>query len=185
VTRYVPSRHYLQAGLAAVLLGAFSAWFGLTWPSAYAAAGLFFASAAVLVCLSRRPAIEIHDTHLAVGCRTMRWPDIRRLDHMGWMSPLLVRVALSDGTHFLLIYPGDAGSAINLLEQLRRLAREALIDGNPYQKFWNARAPEAPQTSASSKYRLLLPEDEAEVERLYQRLKTVRHLDLDNSSDEK
>jgi hypothetical protein len=30
-----------------------------------------------------------------------------------------------------------------------------------------------------------LPEDEAEVERLYQRLKTVGHLDQKNSADEK
>jgi len=36
---------------------------------------------------------------------------------------------------------------------------------------------------ASPRYQLLRPDDEAEVERLFQRLKTVGH--LDKSSDEK
>jgi hypothetical protein len=35
------------------------------------------------------------------------------------------------------------------------------------------------------RYRILRPEDEAEVERLYQRLKTVGNLDQKNSTDEK
>ena len=35
------------------------------------------------------------------------------------------------------------------------------------------------------RYRVLRPEDEAEVERLYQRLKTVGNLDQKNSTDEK
>jgi hypothetical protein len=35
------------------------------------------------------------------------------------------------------------------------------------------------------RFRVLRPEDEAEVERLYQRLKTVGNLDQKNSSDEK
>src|SRR5260370_26912808 len=34
------------------------------------------------------------------------------------------------------------------------------------------------------RYRILRPEDEAEVERLYQRLKTVGNLDQKNSTDE-
>ena len=38
---------------------------------------------------------------------------------------------------------------------------------------------------SSPRYRLLLPEDEAEVERLYQLLKTVGHLDPKNTGDEK
>ena len=37
----------------------------------------------------------------------------------------------------------------------------------------------------SPKYRLMTPEDEAEVERLFQRLKSVGHLDAKSSTDEK
>ena len=39
--------------------------------------------------------------------------------------------------------------------------------------------------AAPARYRILRPEDEMEVERLYQRLKTVGNLDQKNSTDEK
>jgi hypothetical protein len=187
VSRYVPSRHYLQAGLAAILLGAFSGLCGRTWLPAYVAAALFLASAAVLLYLAFRPAIEIQDTHLTVGRRQILWSDVRRVDHAGWLSPLVVRLTLADHSRVLIVYPGDVDSASSLLHHLRRHPREALIDGHPYRKFWNEEfgAGIEGKAMASRRYRLLLPEDEAEVERLYQRLKTVRHLDPDNSGDEK
>lgn len=186
MTRYVPSRHYLQAGMAAVVLGAFSLWCGRTWGPAYVAGGLFLLSAAALMLLGCRPPIEIHETYLAIGRRGIPWADIRRVDHMGWMWPLVVRFTLADQTRALLVYAGDAESASSLLHHLRRHAREALIDGNPHRSFWNEEPPASVEgrTLASPRYRLLLPEDEAEVERLYQRLKTVRRLDPDGSGDE-
>jgi hypothetical protein len=187
VTRYSPSRHYLHAGLAALGFGVFSAWCGWTWTPAYLAATLFLVSAGLLLYLALRPPIEIHDTHLRIGRRNVRWGDIRRLDRTGWLSPLIVHVTLFDNHRLLLVYPGDLDSANSLLRHLRRHAREALIDGIPHRQFWGEAlqaAPERPQLPAP-RVRLLRPEDEAEVERLYQRLKTVRHLDPDNSPDEK
>jgi hypothetical protein len=187
VTRYAPSRHYLHAGLAAIAFGGLSAWYGWTWPPAYLAAVLFFATAGLLIYLALRPPIEIRETCLSIGCRNIPWVDIRRLDRTGWLSPLVVRVTLFDNSSFLLIYPGDMDSANSLLRHLRRCAREALIDGIPHSQFWGegaaaeARQPKPP----SPRYHLLRPEDEAEVERLYQRLKSVRHLDPDNSTDDK
>ena len=65
----------------------------------------------------------------------------------------------------------------------RRTARNALIDGIPYRQFWGEALPSQERRLASPKYQLLRPEDEAEVERLFQRLKTVGH--LDKTSDEK
>ncbi len=186
MSRYVPSRHFLQAGLAAILLGAFTAWCGRTWLPAYAAAVLFLASAAVLMILAFRPAIEVHDAYLAIGRRRIPWADVRRVDHAGWLSPLVVRLTLADQSRVLLVYPGDADSGNSLLHRLRRYARQALIDGHPYRKFWNEEPALAVEGRPlpSPRYRLLLPEDEAEVERLYQRLKAVRRLDPDDSGDE-
>jgi hypothetical protein len=46
-------------------------------------------------------------------------------------------------------------------------------------------APHERRQLSSPKYRVLRPEDEIEIERLYQRLKTVGHLDPKNSSDDK
>ena len=69
---------------------------------------------------------------------------------------------------------------------MRRASRDALIDGVPYRQYWGevlAPVVEAAQT-LPPRYRLLRPEDEAEVERLYQRLKTVGNLDQKNSADE-
>ncbi len=187
MTRYTPSRHYLHAGLAALGFGVFSAWCGWTWSPAYLAAALFLASAGLLTYLALRPAVEIHETHLTIGRRVISWADIRRLDRTGWLSPLIVHISLFDDTRLLLIYPGDLDSANSLLRHMRRCAREALIDGIPYRQFWGEAVP-APRGSApmpAPRFRLLRPEDEAEVERLYHRLKTVRHLDPDTSTDEK
>lgn len=186
MSRYVSSRHYLHAGLAALGLAAFSGWFGWTWAPAYLAAALFLLSACLLFYLVSRPAVEIHEAYLAIGRRRIPWGDICRLDRTGWLSPLIVHITLFDNSRVLLVYPGDLDSANSLLRHLRRSAREALIDGVPYRQFWGETAPGASESKAlpSPRYHLLRPEDEAEVERLYQRLKTVRHLDPDSSADE-
>jgi hypothetical protein len=183
VTRYIPSRHFLQAGVAAVVLGAFSAWCGRIWVPAYGVGALFVLGAAVLMLLAFRPTIEIHETYLAIGRRGIPWGDIRRVDHLGWMWPLVVRLTLADRKTVLLVYAGDADSAAGLLRHLRRYAQQALIDGHPRPEFLDEEPAEG-RALASPRYRLLLPEDEAEVERLYQKLKTVRHLDPDGSGDE-
>jgi hypothetical protein len=112
------------------------------------------------------------------------WVEIRRVDRSGWVSPLVVHLSLEGGRRALLIYPGDLESANTLLRQLRRRSREALIDGVPYRQFWGEVVHNERRAQAAVKYPLLRPEDEAEVERLYQRLKTVGHIDPRNSSDE-
>jgi hypothetical protein len=85
----------------------------------------------------------------------------------------------------VVVYPGDIDAGKSLLRHLRRCAKEALIDGIPYKQFWGEVLPSGVERRqlASPKYQLLRPDDEAEVERLFQRLKTVGH--LDPKSDEK
>jgi hypothetical protein len=187
MTRYTPARHYLMFGIAAAGLAVFSAWLGLGWAPAFIPAALFVLSCAVLLLLAFRPAIEIHEGYLAVGKRIVPWMDIRRLDRTGWISPLIVRMTLFDDSRLILIYSGDLDACNSLLRHLRRLSRDALIDGKPYRQFWGeVLVPGADNKQIPSpRYRLLLPEDEAEVERLYQRLKTVGNLDQKNSTDEK
>src|ERR1700691_87588 len=188
MTRYTPARHYLRCGIVAVGLAGFSAWLGFDWVPAFIPAALFFLSATLLLALALQPAIEIHEGYLAVGKRIVPWMDIRRLDRPGnWLAPLLVRITLFDDSRMMLVYPGDPDSCNSLLRHLRRLSRDALIDGVPYRQFWGevlAPGGERRQIPAP-RYRMLLPEGGAEVERLYQRLKTVRHLDQKKSADEK
>ena len=183
--RYPPARHYLSFGIVAFALAAFSAWLGLGWTPGFIPCALFVISGAALIYLAYRPPIELHPHHLAVGSRTIHWLDVRRVDRTGWMSPLIVKLTLFDDTHVLLIYPGNLDSCQALRRHLRRASRDALIDGVPYRQYWGeALTPASAGQAALPRYRLLRSEDEAEVERLYQRLKTVGNLDQ-KSSDEK
>jgi len=184
MTRYTPSRQYLKAGLAALAFAAFSAWCGANWPPAFLPAALLLAGAVLLLFLALQPAIEVHDKHLVIGRRLIRWSDIRRVDRTGWLSPLIVQLTLADHSHVLLIYPGDQQSSGQLLRQIRRMAREALIDGIPYRQYWGENNLPKADRRPAARLPLLRPEDEAEVERLYRQLKKVGRLDPRNSHDE-
>jgi hypothetical protein len=188
MTRYVPAKHYLYFGAASVVFAGLCVWFGTTLPLAFLAAGGFLLTAVFLFVMALRPAIEIHEGYLSIGKRIIPWMDIRRLDRTGWISPLIVRITLFDDSRLLLVYSGDLDSCNSLLRHLRRLSRDALIDGIPYRQYWGeVLAPGASERKQGppARYRVLRPEDEAEVERLYQRLKTVGNLDQKNSTDEK
>ncbi len=187
MTRYTAARHYLWFGIAAVVFAGFSAWRGLSASLVFIPAALFTLIAAALFVMALRPAVEVHEGYLSIGRRIIPWMDIRRLDRTGWVSPLIVSVTLFDDSRILLIYPGDLDSCNSLLRHLRRLSRDAMIDGIPYRQYWGevlANGGERKQSPAP-RYRVLRPEDEAEVERLYQRLKTVGNLDQKKSTDEK
>jgi hypothetical protein len=189
MTRYTPARHYTWFGISAVVLAAAFTWVALNyhWPWVFVPTVLAALTAVLLFVMAFRPAIETHEGYLAIGKRVIPWMDIRRLDRTGWISPLIVRVTLFDDSRLALVYPGDLDACNSLLRHLRRYSRDALIDGIPYRQYWGevlATGGERKQVQPT-RYRILRPEDEAEVERLYQRLKTVGNLDQKNSTDEK
>jgi hypothetical protein len=186
MTRYLPARHYLSLGIIALSLAIFSACIGINWAPVFAPAIIFLILATIGLALAVRPPVEVQEAYLTVGKRMIPWMDIRRLDRTGWLHPLVVRLTLYDDTKITIVYPGDMDSCRSLLRTLRRMCRDALIDGIPYRQYWGEvmtssgksnRVPPAPR------YRMLLPEDEAEVERLYQRLKSVGHIDPKSSDD--
>jgi hypothetical protein len=189
MTRYAPAQHYTWFGVTAVVLSAAFTWvaFNYHWPLVYVPSVLAALTAALLFAMALRPAIETHEGYLAVGKRIIPWMDIRRVDRIR-ISPLIVRVTLFDDSRLVLVYPGDLDACNSLLRHLRRYSRDALIDGSPYRQYWGevlAPGGERKQATPPPRYRILRPEDEAEVERLYQRLKTVGNLDQKNSTDEK
>jgi hypothetical protein len=184
IARYRPSRRYATFALLALAAGAASVWAAFQWGWAWAlAAGLFVGTALFMAVLAWRPVIEIHETYLQVGERTIFWNEIRRADRVvlgrreAWPAPLLVRLTLPGGEEYLLLHPGDADSCISLLRHIYRYARAALLDGVPYAQFWGESAPPASAPRALPRPRLLLAEDEEEVERLYRRLKASGRLD--------
>lgn len=162
----------------------FCAWVGLEWGLSWTiAAAAFGLTAAAMLALAARPAIEIHESHLQIGRRVIFWSEIRRLDRTHWNTPLVVRLTLADGRQMRLLHPGDADSAASLLRHLWRYSRQALLDGVPYHQFWGE--PPAPRKLQAPRPRpLLRPEDEEEVERLFQRLKTVGRIDQRGSDSE-
>jgi hypothetical protein len=189
MTRYLPAHHYRWFGSSAVVLAGLSGWLGAQRHLAFIPAGLFLLTAGFLFFMAFRPAIEIHEGYVSIGSRIIPWMDIRRLDRTtSWVPPLLVRITLYDDSRLILVYPGDLDCCNSLLRHLRRLSRDALIDGVPYRQYWGeVLTPGATgrKPVPLPRYRILRPEDEAEVERLYQRLKTVGNLDQKNSTDEK
>ena len=186
MSRYLPARHYVSFGIVAMALAGFSAWLGLSWTPAFLPAGLFFLTASVLLALAFCPVIKVFDAHLEIGKRVILWQDIRRVDRTGWLSPLVARLTLYDDETVLLIYPGEVDCCKHLLRTLRQMSLSALIDGVPYRQYWGEvlSANDAKQL-ASPRYRVLRPEDEEEVERLYFLLKTVGHIDPRNSPDDR
>ena len=177
VARYAPSRRYFSLALAAIAGALLSAWSGLHWSPGWAATAGFGVTAAGLLLLALRPAIEIHKTHLLVGRRVIPWRAIRRLDRTGWNAPLAVRLTLEDNRRLAILYPGDLDSCTSLLRHLRRSACWALLDGIPYRQFWGEPLPPERKQLAPPRYPVLRQEDEDEVERLYQQLKSVGRLD--------
>lgn len=187
MTRYSPSPNYVSAGLIAIGLAGFSGWYAREWAPAAIPAVLFLVSAGLLLLLATRPSVEIHEHYLAIGKRAIPWATIQRVDRTGWISPLVVNLKLVDQNRVWVIYPGDLDSANSLLRHLRRCATSALIDGIPHWQFWGEAIPPSAERSRiiGPRYRILREEDEAEVERLYQRLKAVGNLDSGNGGDEK
>jgi hypothetical protein len=185
--RYAPARSYLTASVIAIALAAFSAGLALRWTPAIVAVVLFLISGTILALLGFQPPIEIRDGSLVIGRRSIPWESIRGVDCTGWVSPLVVVLNLAGGRRRVLIYPGDPGAGESLLRQLRRRASRAAIDGIPHGEFWGSQPsePPAPEKAAAPVYRVVRDEDEAEIERLYQLLKTVGHLDASGSGDEK
>jgi len=139
----------------------------------------FVLLAGALFFLALSPPIELRDGYLMLGHRAIAWNDIRSIERLHRRSPLLVRLRLAGRRSVYLLYAGDADSCGSLFRQVCRFARMAEIEGRTYREYWGEALPPAEERRRlpSPRPRLLRPEDEAEVEILYRRLKTVGRLD--------
>ena len=186
IARYRPSRRYVLFVILAITGTVFSAWTGLRWPSTWIAAGLFGATSAALLALLWQPQIEIHETHLQLGRRVIFWREIRAVDQTGWIAPLAVTLTLSGDRRILLLYAGDLDSATSLLRHLRRYSRHALLDGIPYRQAWGetgASSDPGPKQPPAVHRPLLRPEEEEEIEKMFQRLKSAGRMDQRGSDE--
>jgi len=108
MTRYVPARHYISFGVAALALAGISTWLGLRLGthSLLFPAVLFLVTSVLLLALAVRPAIRVYDAHIEIGKRVIPWQDIQRVDRTGWISPLVVKLTLFDDETVTIVYPG-------------------------------------------------------------------------------
>ena len=173
--RFAPSRLYLTAAAVSLGLTAFSAWCTLRWWPAGIATFLFAATSALILWLASRPVVELHADRLSIGKREVLWREIRRVDQTGWVAPLVLYLTVKSGERLKLLYPGDADTSNELLGLIQQNSTSALINGIAWARIFGepqeetaAQVPEPPVRA-----RILTDEDEAEVERLYQQLRTA------------
>lgn len=176
MTRYLPSRFYLTSAAVAMGLAAFSGWCAVAWLPALLPGLLFLGSAALLLTLALQPPIELLDSHLRIGTREIAWTEIRRVDQTGWAAPMVAYLTLADGSRVRLLYAGDMETSNQLLGAIQQRSVLALINGVPYRQIFGEPAAPAARL-ASPRVRLLTPEDEAEVERMYLELKRAGRVD--------
>jgi hypothetical protein len=189
VSRYEAPRNYLWTGVVALAFTSFSGWVALAWSWAWIAAALLLAGAVSAFALGLLPDIEIYDGYLRVNDRRIPWARIARVDKLV-SFPLMVRLTLMDSETLVIRYAGDENGRHSLLRNLQRYSRDALIEGAPWRSFWGEprrASPPVPQREHTPppRYPVLLPDDEAEVERMFQQLKTVGRMDPQKSTEDK
>jgi hypothetical protein len=190
IARFSRSKRFVLLFAFAIfgaLVSAFVASVGLlgpAWPPAWIACGLFVLTGIPLGWLALCPSISIHETHIAIGRRTIPWPEIRRIDQTQWNCPLAVRLTLARKGSLLMVFPGEPREAADLLGYLRQYARGALIDGVPYHEFWRGEARDRLSPYAQgrvNRYPLLRPEDELEVEQMFEQLRAEGSIDTERA----
>ena len=194
VETFVPSRQYARFGWAAFAGSSVCVLCGFGAPLAFIPALLCLNTAIAIFWLAARPAIRLGDTQFTIGERCIAWREVReinrsRFNNAGFISPLLLHLKLTNGRYKLLVFPGDADRVERLLKLLRKNSHMATFDGIPYRDYWMWNQPTAEEEqrpalppASSPPVHLFSREDEEEIERLYQKLKTVGRLDSRSSS---
>jgi len=191
---FLPSRQYARFGWAALAGSVVCVLCGFGAPLAFIPALLCLTTAAAIFWLAARPPIRLGDTQFNVGERSIAWREVRqinrsRFNNAGFISPLILHLKLTNSRYKILVYPGDADRVERLLKMLRKNSHLATFDGVPYRDYWmwndptgeEDQRPALPPASTPPVH-LFSREDEEEIERLYQKLKTVGHLDSRSSS---
>ena len=182
---YQPSRLYSWTGWAALAGSVMSVACGFRAPLAFIPSFLCALTAAVLFWLAARPWIRVGETQFNIGERAIAWREVReintsRFNSAYFVSPLILKLKLTNSRRRILVFPGEARSIDQLTYTLRKHSYLATFDGVSHREYWawsNLTDPRNEKPALKPPVRMLTPEDEDEVERMYQKLKTVGHLD--------
>jgi hypothetical protein len=177
---FVPARLYARVGWAALAGSLVCVLCGFRAPLAFIPALLCAATASALFWLAARPPIRIGETQFNIGERAVAWREVREINRSRFISPLVLRIKLTNCRHKTLVYPGEPERIERLLLQLRKNSQLATFDGVAYRDYWtwsSLSGVRGDNPALDQPVRMFSSEDEEEIERLYQKLKTVGRLD--------
>lgn len=182
---YIPSRLYAKVGWFALVGALVSVAFGLRSAFAFIPGLLSGLTAAVLFWLAARPRITVGENQFTIGERAIAWREVKEINSSRFVSPLLLDIKLTNNRRKRLVYPGEPEQIGKLMYQLRRHSHMATFDGVAYRDYWTWTSLGSNKLAgpvAEQPVRMISQDDEEEIERLYQRLKTVGHLDARSDS---
>ncbi len=182
---YRPWRLYARLGWAASAGSLVSCGCGIYSHLAFIPAALSALTAVWLFWLAARPDLRVSRSHLNIGERTIVWQEILRIDH-AFASPLVLKFGLTNQRRLMLVYPGEPAQIAVFVDSLRRNSYLATFDGVRYRDYhlWSSLSDaEAEQLGMDEPTPMISPDDEQEIERMYQRLKSVGHIDAAGSDE--
>ncbi len=185
---FQPSRLYARVGWAALAGSAICVLCGFRAPLAFIPGFLCATTAAALFWLAARPPIRIGETQFNIGERAIAWREVLEINSSRFLSPLILRIKLTNSRRKMLIYPGEPERIAKLMFQLRKNSQFASFDGVAYRDYWtwsSLTGSNDENAVIDQPVRMLNPDDEEEVERMYQKLKTVGHLDSRSTDSSK
>lgn len=185
VETYAPAGVYARMAWFALLGALGTTIIGFRFPFAFIPAFLFALTSVFLFWLASRPRITVAESQFTIGERAIAWREVKEINSSRFVSPLVLDIRLTNNRHKRLVYPGEAGRIARLMYQLRRNSRMATFDGVAYRDYWTWTSLGSNKTTGTvseQPVRMVSLDDEEEIERLYQRLKTVGHLDSRSDS---
>jgi CRISPR/Cas system endoribonuclease Cas6 (RAMP superfamily) len=142
-------------------------------------------TAAALFWLNARPPIYIGETQFNIGERAIAWQEVREINSTRFISPLVLRIKLTNSRRKLLVFPGEPERIDRLMRQLKKRSYMGSFDGVAYRDYWTWSSMAAlhgeTMGTMEQPVRMLSTEDEDEIERMYQKLKTAGDIDSCNT----
>jgi hypothetical protein len=180
VETYAPSRLYARVGWAALAGAIVCILCGFQAHLAFIPGGLCAVTAASLFWLSSLPHIRVGATQFHIGERTIAWQEVREINSSRFVSPLILKLKLTNARRKTLIFPGEPEQIARLMYQLRKNASWATFDGVAHRDYWtwnDIKEQSGADPANDNPVRMLSQDDQEEIERMYQKLKSVGHLD--------
>ena len=177
---YQPSRLYARVGWAALAGSAICILCGFRAPLAFIPGFLCAITSSLLFWLAARPLIRIGETQFNIGERAIAWREVKEINSSRFVSPLLLRLKLTNSRRRTLIFPGEPERIARLMFQLRKNSHLASFDGVAYRDYWtwtSLTGLRGDSTVIDQPVRMLSTDDEDEIERMFHQLKTDGRLE--------